>query len=94
MVLGCSALQWLLLCSAAQALVHGLLSGPYHSEMISNCLQLLEDPEPRVREAVGKLLGNLSDRMGAPAVWQAVAPAVLASVERNFVSAHLRTDWY
>jgi hypothetical protein len=47
------------------------------------CTSLLEDPEVRVRWAVGELLHALAQRDGA-ACWDRAVPAILASIRANF----------
>jgi hypothetical protein len=56
-------------------------------------LSLLEDPEVRVRKAVGELLGEISrvslllrspEVTGTVYVWEEVGPRILESIERNY----------
>jgi len=49
------------------------------------CLLLMEDEEPRVRVAVGEVLGALAAGHG-PAVWLRAEGAVMASISSNYVS--------
>lgn len=57
--------------------------------LTSKCLDLLEDEEPRVRSAVGELLGLLAARRGL-AVWEAAKGPLLTSIYTNYVSAAQR----
>lgn len=51
---------------------------------MQSCSDCLEDPEPRVRLAVGACLRLLAAQQGN-AVWDATKDAVLGSIERSWV---------
>lgn len=51
--------------------------------MTATCQRLLEDPEVRVRWAVGELLRALCEQLGI-SVWEKVQACVLESITRNF----------
>jgi hypothetical protein len=57
----------------------------WQSHLQSHALSLLEDPEPRVRTAVGELLGMLASMQGTHVFMQVEQP-LLASILRNYVS--------
>jgi len=57
------------------------------------CLALLEDEEPRVRVAVGEVLGGLA-RVEGPLVWTRAQLAVLASIRDNYVRVGQRTPLF
>ena len=52
--------------------------------LLAVCLALLEDAEPRVRQAVAECLSTLARQQG-PAVWQGARAAVCASIESSWV---------
>ncbi len=60
--------------------------------MLTLCLPLLEDSEPRVRAASGQLLGPLAKRLGAGPVWTVAGRAILASIDRNWVGTLLLVE--
>ena len=55
-------------------------------EALQHCLALLQDPEVRVREQCGELLGALAAER-ADLVWQTAQAALLSSIEESWVSA-------
>ncbi len=67
--------------------------GSFATMDIQMFLSLLEDPEVRVRKAVGELLGEISrvslllrspEVTGTVYVWEEVGPRILESIERNY----------
>jgi hypothetical protein len=57
----------------------------FNDLMVAESLRLLEDPEVRVRLAVGQLLRSLAAAVGV-AVLQACQDTVLNSIHTHFVS--------
>lgn len=55
-------------------------------EALQGCLLLLEDSEPRVREAVGDSLGLLAQKEG-PRIWERARDPILTSIEQSWVSS-------
>lgn len=55
-------------------------------QALQGCLLLLEDSEPRVREAAGDCLGLLAQKEG-PRVWESAREPILTSIERYWVSS-------
>lgn len=55
-------------------------------QALQGCLLLLEDSEPRVREAVGDCLGLLAEKEG-PRVWELAREPILTSIKRSWVSS-------
>ena len=60
----------------------------FTKEILGSCNAALEDPEPRVRLAVGDCLGLLAAQQGT-AVWDACRDAILGSIERSWVGNKL-----
>lgn len=56
----------------------------FDHDMVDRALTLLEDEEPRVRTAVGAVLGALATKLG-PLVWERAKPRILASIQANYV---------
>ncbi|KAI7841245.1 hypothetical protein COHA_005082 [Chlorella ohadii] len=61
----------------------GLADTAFGEDMIAACQRLLEDPEVRVRWAVGELLRALCQQLGI-AVWEQMQATILESIHRNF----------
>lgn len=56
------------------------------NHVLQGALILLEDPESRVRLAVGEYLGLLAQNHGI-AVWEEARDSVLGSIEHSWVSS-------
>lgn len=69
---------------AALLVTAGVGDEPFTDAMIQTCKNLLEDPEVRVRWAVGELLRALCEQHGT-IVWEAVKKRILDSIRENFV---------
>lgn len=68
----------------AQAVVELCSRPDFDASMVGHALTLLEDEEPRVRAAVGEVLGALAAKMGPP-VWIQAKPSIMCSIRDNYV---------
>jgi hypothetical protein len=68
-----------------QASTSGSSDSEFAHYMTATCLRLLEDPEVRVRLAVGHVMAALAQQEGLPAYQQCRQP-LLDSINHNFVS--------
>lgn len=59
-------------------------SAEFLQALYAACSRLLEDPEVRVRWAVGALLGELSHNYGTD-VWEKMGERIMQSIEENYV---------
>eukprot|EP00736_Rhodelphis_marinus_P002697 Rmarinus@m.11081 len=61
-----------------------LKEGTFDASVLDACKHHLEDPEPRVRQAVAALMGTLAEKYRV-AIFYDLKPLVIDSIEKNFV---------